>query len=384
MLGGFEVSCEHRDHHCDIGTVCLEVAESEIVHDLTRRCDCRARCVEPAGETFEPSDPDEATRLDASIRALRHDGPAAVERRVDVLRPPERHRGDVPDDRRLAALVSGGACVLESAVGQIRCCLIVGRPACEGSEEHQRIGCAPVIVRLFEDDQLGLDVALDLCVCSGAERLQANQCKPDLRPCPEEHLVAARRVLDRRLQQCLGLGQPPPFEECLAEVDLELQSGSITVVESRRGALQKVPGTLHIAAIESASAGGTEPRGGAARKGATGMAELALEVIRLLQVVADHLVESDLAATVFLEPVGEALVQAGTSRLRQCLVCGFAAEQVTEAEGILACQLRRIGADQLLAHEGDQARSNRDFGRCQGLDSAAVKAAPLDRAALED
>src|SRR5438552_10532000 len=69
-------------------------------------------------------------------------------------------------------------------------------------------------------------------------------------------------------------------------------------------------------------------------------------VIRLLEVIADHLVEPLTAA---VEPAGEGLVQLGAELPGDALVGGVANHHVTEAEGVLD---RLVRTDQLLADEG--------------------------------
>ena len=68
--------------------------------------------------------------------------------------------------------------------------------------------------------------------------------------------------------------------------------------------------------------------------------ELGAVAIRLLEVVADDLVQLDEVGAVLLEPVGEPLVQVGADGLRQRLVRGVADQQVAEAEGLLVRELR--------------------------------------------
>ena len=67
----------------------------------------------------------------------------------------------------------------------------------------------------------------------------------------------------------------------------------------------------------------------------------------------------------------------------QAVVGGVADEQVAEAEGVVARQLRPVGPHELLAHERHQPRRHvRLVGR-ERLDAAAVEDLALDRAALE-
>ena len=78
-----------------------------------------------------------------------------------------------------------------------------------------------------------------------------------------------------------------------------------------------------------------------ARDLGVGPAELASVARRLLEVVADDLVELDQLARVRVEPVGEALVQLGARLLRQRVVRGVADQQVAEPERVVAGERRR-------------------------------------------
>ena len=66
------------------------------------------------------------------------------------------------------------------------------------------------------------------------------------------------------------------------------------------------------------------------------MPELGAVAERLLEVVAEQLVELDELGAVLLEPVGEALVQLCPLRFRQGLVGGVAHEEMAEAERVVA------------------------------------------------
>ena len=74
----------------------------------------------------------------------------------------------------------------------------------------------------------------------------------------------------------------------------------------------------------------------------------------LLEVIADDLVALD--EIVAREPVGEALVQLRSRRLREGFVGGIADEQVPEAEALVLGEGRRRRADELLADEGREMR----------------------------
>ena len=109
--------------------------------------------------------------------------------------------------------------------------------------------------------------------------------------------------------------------------------------------------------------------------------------VRLLEVVPDDLVPlGEMLGVDLLEPVGESRVKLGSKLLRHRLVRGVADEQVTEAERVLAWQIRPVGPDQLLPDERLQVVPHRlaqIVGR-QLSNGAAVEDLALDRAALDD
>ena len=144
-------------------------------------------------------------------------------------------------------------------------------------------------------------------------------------------------------------------ELSLGEVELEMDVQSERPGQLERS-LQEREGCTAVAAPESASAG----RGQALRRplgeGGVGLAELRLVPGRLLEVVAEDLVQLDQALAVLLQPVREPLVQLGAGRLGKRVVSGVADQQVAEAKGIVPGKLRLVGADELLADERGEAR----------------------------
>jgi hypothetical protein len=105
--------------------------------------------------------------------------------------------------------------------------------------------------------------------------------------------------------------------------------------------------------------------------------------MRLLQVVAEELVQLDELGSVLLQPAGVALVQVSPHRLRKRVVGSVADQQVAEAETVVADDLRPVGPDQLLADERSQAGSHVSFLGCECLDGSTVEDFALDRAPLE-
>ena len=88
--------------------------------------------------------------------------------------------------------------------------------------------------------------------------------------------------------------------------------------------------------------------GGGGHGFVAGQPQLGLVVERLLEVVADDLVQLDQVARRAAQPVGEPLVQVGPGCLGQGVVGGVADQQVAEAERVLAGDNGAFGADQLL------------------------------------
>src|SRR5215217_6755481 len=80
--------------------------------------------------------------------------------------------------------------------------------------------------------------------------------------------------------------------------------------------------------------------------------ELRAVAVRLLEVVTDDLVPfGEMLDADLLEPLGKSPMKLGPKLFRHRLVGGVADEQVTEAERVLARQIRPVGPDQLLPDE---------------------------------
>ena len=141
----------------------------------------------------------------------------------------------------------------------------------------------------------------------------------------------------------------------LGEVDLEVDVEAERSGERERAFEQRGCGAV-VAARERATAGGGEPLGCTFGEDDVRLLELDLVARGLLEVVAEDLVQLDQIGAPLLEPVREALVQVGADGLRQGVVGGVADQEMTEAVGLLAGELRCVGADELLAHERDQPR----------------------------
>ena len=87
-------------------------------------------------------------------------------------------------------------------------------------------------------------------------------------------------------------------------------------------------------------------------------AELRVEPVGLLEVVADDLVVTGELAVSRLEPVGEALVQPRAQLLRHRRVRDVADQDVVEPKAVVAREQRAIGADELLARKREQSAAH--------------------------
>ena len=156
-------------------------------------------------------------------------------------------------------------------------------------------------------------------------------------------LVARRpRPVDGVLQDRVRPGERSRLDQRRGELRLRAQPQGVMRGQQRARALEQVHGRWHV----PASGGGPLSR----RQQALGrMArELAPLVVQrpeleavpmcLLEVVTEDLVQLDEIGTVLFEPGGEALVQLGAGRLRQCVVGRVADQEVAEAVRVLACE----------------------------------------------
>ncbi len=111
--------------------------------------------------------------------------------------------------------------------------------------------------------------------------------------------------------------------------------------------------------------------------------ELAAVGVRLLEVVAEDLVELEEIPAVALEPFGEPLVQLRADGLRQRVVGRVANQHVAEAERVVTGEHGLVGTDELLPHERGQPRDHDRLLGNERLDGASVEHAAFDRPALE-
>ena len=92
-----------------------------------------------------------------------------------------------------------------------------------------------------------------------------------------------------------------------------------------------------------------------------GVPELAMVERRLLEVIAEDLVELDEAASP-LEPAGKACVQLSACLLRERVVGRVADQEVAEPVRLVIGEILSFGPDQLLAYEADEIAVDRHAG----------------------
>ena len=196
-------------------------------------------------------------------------------------------------------------------------------------------------------------------------------------------------ALDRFTEDGFGPLELASLEQGDAEVRRNLEPGGLVGRGQRVGTLEQVDRRRRVAAAKREQSGRSEAQAGAVGElqglGIDG-AELGAIGIGLLQVVAEELLGLDNAvAERPLEPYGVALVEIGTRRLGESLVGGLADEGVAEAERILTRQCRRLGADQLLAHQAHQPGGHRvpALRRRERDNPAEMEHLALDRRAFE-
>lgn len=186
-----------------------------------------------------------------------------------------------------------------------------------------------------------------------------------------ERRVAERAcAVERLVEQPLRLGELADLHRRLTEVGEHLEPLARALRQQLDRASQQVDRRPHVAAAEGAPARGAEVGGGTQAQGdAVGVVRGKLEQVaaRLLEVVADDLLELELAVAVAVDPLGparEARMQPGAGALRQTVVGGVADHDVVEAEGVggvvAAHELARLDARELVAEVvtrlGDELR----------------------------
>ena len=176
-----------------------------------------------------------------------------------------------------------------------------------------------------------------------------------------DRVVRARGLVEHLSEDGLGGGELTRLRQHEAELRRQPEPALVVRRQERGSALEQAPRRVDVAARERATACTEEPVGRPAREldlRVAVAAELQAQAERLLQVVADDLVEVGSLDRAPLHPAGEALVQVGTRALRQRLVGRVPDQDVPEAETVLARDGATVGPDELLADEGLQVPSH--------------------------
>ena len=174
-------------------------------------------------------------------------------------------------------------------------------------------------------------------------------------------------------------------EQHLREVEPG-RHGRIRLGPKRQRALEQVARGADVEPRERSATGRLEQVGRASRDGLStrhARRQLLPVAIRLLEVVAEHLVAVEQVGGAGLEPACEPLVQVRAGRLRQHVVRGVANQDVPESVGLVTLELCEIGTEQVLTHERGEHRPEVSFCGRECPQRAEVEDAALDGAALE-
>ena len=193
-----------------------------------------------------------------------------------------------------------------------------------------------------------------------------------------------RRERNRFLAQGVAFSELSVGHEPAGQLEQQLDALTVLRLREGDGPPEQADPAACVSDRDRSTAGGCEPFRRPQAELLVGRAELLPVAVGLLEVVADDLVELDERRAVPLQPHGEALVQIGPGRLGQRVVRRIADQEVAKAVGVLADELRLVGADQLLAHEIRQpaldAASRRAPSACT---APRWKTLPFDSATLE-
>src|SRR5262249_41156369 len=152
------------------------------------------------------------------------------------------------------------------------------------------------------------------------------------------------------LQKAARRPQLTALDERRGQVDRQLPSERRSYRQELARARDELDAPGLVVALERAAAGSGEPQPRPLGEPAL-LAELALQPERLLEVVADHLVELDEPRRVLLEPVGEPLVEGCAHALGKRRVRSLPDQRVAETERLVVRQERLLGPQELFADE---------------------------------
>lgn len=197
------------------------------------------------------------------------------------------------------------------------------------------------------------------------------------------------REIDRRADGLVRLLEAAHLDVRVAEVAAEIDPARVVVRKERDRAVQEVRGRGHVAALERPAPGDGELTHGAGAETTRPLVrrrELYAIAIRLLEVVADGLLEMHVALTDgLLEPLDVPLVEVGPDSLQLRVVCGLADQDVLEAVRIVFHEDRWDPRDEKLARKEPQVVvDDRTHGiGGQVRDRAPVEDGAGDRSGLE-
>src|SRR5829696_8804395 len=290
----------------------------------------------------------------------------------------EANPGERPHQR--GRFVTGPLCVSEGSF--VRLERFITSPA-DGSHQPERGVCDVQGQFVGHGLEQGKRLLGQREQLRSAPRLDLEAGDASLNPCGELADAIARN--GGALRESVGaqdrfVASSAPHEhvgELVFKDEVDLGCG-----DEHGGALEEARGGLVVlaAGCTASRVGEALPCGTA--KPVLGQPELRAVAARLLEVVAEDLVELDESGSGLLEPGREALVEVGAARLRDSVVGGVSDEQVAEAEAVLTGERRPVRPDQLLSRERGETRGHAFIGR-QCLHSATVEDLALDRAVLE-
>ncbi len=163
--------------------------------------------------------------------------------------------------------------------------------------------------------------------------------------------ILGLRVLDRVVQNALGIAQPPRLEQSPAKVGQQRRTPRVVMREQRGCSFQQTGGAAGIPAEKCGPRRRVEPFGRLGRQRPFRVADgrqLRGEAVGPFQVIADHL---GLRARRRLQLVRHLLVQFGSKLFGHGVIRGFSDKGMCEPEAVPAIDFWTARADELLVHE---------------------------------
>ena len=315
---------------------------------------------------------------------------APGDRALRRLRPVQQAQPEHRERSGLLSAIAGAAGFRDRALDRFAAGLEPADAAVDVAEEPPGARQGSVIARAGEHvDRAASLIEGPLLPADRIGRLPHEQL--DEREGRAQRVVAdRRRAVDRHAQDVRGAREVTLLAQCLAEIDRELDPAAVAFGQRGHRALDEIRGRRDIPAGDGPAPGGTEPRGGADADRVRFLVEgtqLAAEAVRLLEVIADDLLELEHPrAGHSLEPVAEALVELRACPLEQSLIRGVAQQRVMEAVRGVPGERRLNKVEQLLRVESRDRRRHAlaQRGRRELLDRASLEDRTGDRSGLEE